>query len=216
MRQMIQVIWKVFLFTFFPTLCIYSARSDNFLDAMQRGGIIGPKINLVACKDILLIIGILLSAVLLSVNLACTEIREKKSARQRDSLIKYNKDIFLKALGNRLNISCLHLNQRIFVPSKDKLALLKICLNKLGCHLVIKEAFTIKNIVGLSDPGITENLSFEIRPNEQGLVGKCYSLRTIIYDDNLKATNATDYNLTPYQKSKTCDLEFILCAPLFR
>jgi len=43
---------------------------------------------------------------------------------------------------------------------------------------------------------------------------ECYNSKQMIYDTDLKNTNATEYNLTKYQIDKTHDLRFSLCCPI--
>lgn len=84
--------------------------------------------------------------------------------------------------------------------------------------LISNKDICIKNIEGLADAGVTNNLKFQVEPADsiQGLVGECYQRRTIVYDDNLEVTNDQEYNLADYQKSKTNDLKFILVCPVFQ
>ena len=78
-----------------------------------------------------------------------------------------------------------------------------------------KDVYYIKNIDGLAEKDITNNLKFEVSPNKQGLVGECYEQEAILYDDDLENSNETNYNLTHYQKAKTNKFKFILVCPIF-
>ena len=75
--------------------------------------------------------------------------------------------------------------------------------------------YYIKNIDGLAESDITNNLKFEVYPNKQGLVGDCYDQKAIVYDDDMENSNETNYNLTHYQIAKTNELRFILACPIF-
>lgn len=78
-----------------------------------------------------------------------------------------------------------------------------------------KNIYYIKNIEGLAEKDITDNLKFEVCPNRQGLVGECYEQKAILYDDDLENSNEINYNLTHYQIAKTNQLKFILVCPIF-
>ena len=75
-----------------------------------------------------------------------------------------------------------------------------------------KNIYYIKNIEGLAEKDITDNLKFEVSPNRQGLVGECYEQKAILYDDDLENSNEINYNLTHYQIAKTNQLKFILVS----
>ncbi|WP_133158776.1 hypothetical protein [Clostridium thermosuccinogenes] len=210
-----KIVLRVIFVSFIPVLLNYLAKSENCLDDLQKSGFIGQNINIRLWKDIFLLISALFTTIFLSIKLACLEANQKIIANQRESLIKYNKEIFFKALGNKLMTTDKNINVRIFVQKKGILLHVKKILAKItNGYIQYKEIFTIRNIEGLADTGITKNLSFEVCPEPQGLVGQCYKLRTIIFEDNFKR-NCINYNITEYQKNKLNDIEFWLCAPIF-
>lgn len=153
----------------------------------------------------------------LSIRLALVEIEKNSILKQRVCLIRYNKDNFLDVLQNMGLIEHTNINIRLFVPKKGILTVIKKILNKVLLNKVkFTREFIIKNVEGLGIRDKTDNLSFIVYPEEkmQGLVGRCYNERAIIYDDNLQNTSAV-YNLTAYQIDKTCDIKFCLCAPIY-
>ena len=78
-----------------------------------------------------------------------------------------------------------------------------------------KVEFIIKNIPTLAEAGMTEGLVFEVSPVPQGVVGICYSRKSIVFDDKLAITNNTDtYKLNNFQIDKTSDLRLIICVPI--
>lgn len=209
-----KIIIKIIIFTIIPSLMFFSAKSNSFLDSFYDKGLIGPDIDIILIKDVSLVIGLILSSILLSMNLACKEILLNNISRQRESVLKFQKEIFTSALGDSLEANCTNINLRLFILKNNNLFKVKQKIYKLLGLQEPKKVFVIKNIAGLSDPGITNDLLFEAKPNTQGLVGKCYKERKIVYDDNLKMT-INDYNLTDYHKSKTRNVCFCVCAPLF-
>ena len=59
-------------------------------------------------------------------------------------------------------------------------------------------------------------MEFEVSPDPQGLVGLCYNIRSVVYDDDLERNNGDDiYNLTEYQLSRTTNLKWSICCPVF-
>lgn len=185
----------------------------NFLDNLQAAGYIGEAVNIQNTKDICSIIGVVSTFLFLTTGMISHELEEQKYKRQSQQLIKYNKDILINALSEYLGKEYCNIDIRIFVPRKT-------ILWRVGHHFKRNMSlhFCIKNIDGLADAGVTNNLKFQVAPAEkaQGLVGVCYKERKIIYDDNLENTNDSEYNLTDYQKSKTNDLKFIIVCPVFK
>ena len=106
-----------------------------------------------------------------------------------------------------------HIDVRIFVPEKTlKWRISPYCEHKNNALF-----FRIKNIDGLAEPGITNDLKFQVLPEErrQGLVGECFKTKKMVYDDNLIQSNSTEYHLSEYQINKTNDLRFIIVCPVF-
>jgi len=89
---------------------------------------------------------------------------------------------------------------------------------RIRCRLArrpYEKIFAIRRIPGLSDPDCPEDLFFAVTGSApQGLVGRCYSERIILYEEDF-AQMAALYNLTPFQMSKTRDTRFCLCVPIF-
>lgn len=183
------------------------------LNVLQAKGYIGAAINIQNVKDTCSILGVVMTFLLLTRNVIKHEVEENKYRCQSRQLIKYNKDILINALAEYLGKEYCNIDIRIFVPKKT-------WIWRIG-HIFYKKMplkFCIKNIEGLAEAGVTNNLKFQVEPPSkvQGLVGECYQQRKIVYDDNLETTNSTGYNLTDYQKSKTNHLKFILVCPVFK
>ena len=100
---------------------------------------------------------------------------------------------------------------RIFVPKYHWLYSLADRF-KIGG---IKKRFVIKNIDLIADTGITKDLQFEVSPMVEGLVGKCYRDKCVLWDDKLESTNSTKYNLDAHQISRTTDLKWSICCPIY-
>lgn len=211
MKKTSTIITKEIFASLLPAICSVLG-SNNILEYLQKEGYIGENIDIEFVKNCFVIAGIALTFILLTVNLIMREISEEKYKKQSQQLIKYNKDILINALAEYLGIEYCDLNIRIFVPDKSIYSKIK--------RLFIKNTplwFHIKNIEGLAEPGVTNNLKFKVLPScdQEGLVGECYNHKKMVYDDNLEVTNDLDYNLNEYQKSKTKGLKFIIVCPTF-
>jgi len=211
MKKTLAIIVKGVLFSLIPAIFTLLG-TINTLNNLQVNGYIGEAVDIETLKSNFSIIGVFLTFALLTTNLIIHEMEEGKYKRQSQQLIKYNKDILINGLAESLGKEYCNIDIRIFVPEKTLWWKVKYLFNKN-----VPLLFSIKNIEGLAEAGLTNNLKFQVSPsdNVQGLVGKCYQNRKIIYDDNLKETNSKEYNLTDFQKSKTSDLKFIIVCPIF-
>lgn len=196
------------IYTSIPAFLSYMSSSVSFLPTLVSKGIIGQSINIDLVKDICLILSIILSVVLLSYNLCKTKIQYEDVLTQRNLLIKMNKDN-LGIVLSKLSSNFSDFDIRIFIP---KWPLLYKIADRFQWS--IRKEFIIKNIDLIANQGATKNLSFEISPNPQGLVGECYKSKRMIYDDNLESTNSTNYSLNAGQISRTSNLKWSICCPI--
>lgn len=202
-------IWTEGIFkSLLPAFFVWLGQSDALVK-LQEYQYIGQNVNVVLIKDLSAILGVILTFWFLTIPLIKAELNEGKYHTQRDRLIKNNKEIFQKVLCKQLGRERCDMDIRIFVPQDDWKYKLKKLFNPS-----IPLYFRIKNLDGLADPGTTDDLQFQVCPNPEGLVGKCYQERTILYDDDLENNNETQYNLNEYQINKTNDLKFILVCPI--
>lgn len=190
-----------------PGLLFYVAQS-RVLEFLQHKDLIDQGVSLEFWKALSFITATVLSFYVVGVRSAVLESKNKRLLMQRMAIINHNKQQFLDGLKNQLKIPGIKLEQRLFVPKRRGLC------RKFWLSVFKKDEFVIKNIPGLSNPGTTEKLSFEVWPEHQGLVGLCYKDKTIKVDDKIKE-NRDKYSLTRSQKAKTAKTEFVLCAPLF-
>ena len=204
------IIIKGVLLSLVPALCAYLGQPNNILDWLQQNNYIGTEINLEFVRQSGSILSIFLTFIFLTIPMIIVNLQSSSYESQRNLLIRNNKDIFQAILKEHLHLENCNLNVRIFVPRNTLLK--KIC--KLF-KMPTKDVYYIKNIDGLAEKDITNNLKFEVFPNRQGLVGECYQQEAILYDDDLENSNETNYNLTHYQKAKTNKFKFILVCPIF-
>lgn len=211
MRKTVAIGVKGILFSLVPATFTLLG-TIKALDWLQKQGYIGSAVNIQVVKDVCSMLGIFTTFIFLTSNVIIHEIEEDKYKTQAKQLIKYNKDILTSALSEYLGKEYCNIDIRIFVPYKTVWWRIAHLFNK---NMPLQ--FGIKNIEGLAEAGVTNNLKFQVSPQDkvQGLVGECYQQRKMIYDDNLQETNDKDYNLTDYQISKTNDLKFIIVCPVF-
>lgn len=191
-----------------PAILVYFGQSDMLL-RLKENEYIGANVNIDFIKDTSAILGVILTFLFLTRPLIISELNERRYHIQRDRLIKNNKEIFLKVFCKTLGHEKCDLEIRIFVPENGWKYRIRKLLNQNEPFY-----FKIKNLDGLADPGTTEDLRFQVYPEQEGLVGKCFQERTILYDDDLENNNDTKYNLNEYQINKTSDLKFILVCPV--
>jgi len=211
MRGTKDIIVKGIIFSLIPALCNFMGSTDAFLWAQKRG-YIGKNVDIECLKLIFFIASIFLTFALLTVNIILSEVRENIYRRQAAELIKYTKEIVVMTLAKIVNRDYCHIDVRIFVPEKTLKWRITHIINKNNALF-----FRIRNIDGLAEAGITNDLKFQVLPPEekQGLVGECFVTKKMVYDDNLIQSNSTDYHLSEYQINKTNDLRFIIVCPIF-
>lgn len=209
-KQKKEIIVQGIIFSFIPSLFAYLGQSNSILDYLKNNNFIGASVNIEQVKDLCILGNIILTFLLLTSNIIMSQLRENEYKKQMNAFIKFNREIFIKTLVNAMGKEYANINIRIFVPSQPLLWNIKKVLWKNT-----KLYFVIKNVEGLAEPGLTNNLSFEVEPSQQGLVGECYHSHQMIFDDDLENNNETNYNLNGYQINKTNNLKFILVCPLF-
>ncbi len=213
MRKTYKTILSVLLFTAIPSVLSYVSNSNLLFEKLINQNILSKDINIQYVQDICSWLSILLSVILLSLNLARTQIEFDNVLEQRNLLIKMNKDNLRTALCEKFSGDFNHFDIRLFIPKHPKLYALYDFLGLSD----YKTFFVVKNIPQIADPGVTSNLEFQVSPQteKQGLVGECYNDGRIVYDDNLAKTNSKLYNLKNNQITQTVNLEWSICCPIF-
>lgn len=211
MKTTKEVLIKGVLCSFVPAVFNFLGSTDALVWAQEKQ-YIGTSIDIEAAKMVCFLLSLLATFGLLSYNLIVSELKENMFRKRSTELIKYTKEIMITALAKSLGKEYCDINIRIFVPKKTLVWRI--------AHFLGKEKslyFHIKNIEGLAEAGVTNNLKFRVYPDseKEGLVGECFWVRKMVLDDNLVVSNNTDYNLTDYQKNKTNDLKFIIVCPTF-
>ena len=156
----IKIIFSVLIFTAIPAFLSYVSNSDYFFFQLIKKGIFNENINIDLIQDICLWASIILSAWLLSFNLAKTQINYECILEQRNLLIKMNKDNLKTALVEKFSKEFSNFDIRIFIPKHPKLYAV-LSFFHIKKH---KISFVIKNIPQIAEVGITTNLEFEVYP----------------------------------------------------
>lgn len=215
MKETRSAITKVILSSSVATVATYLARS-SCLDELQNNGIIGRSVNLELLKTALLIVGVVLSLVFLSARVIKLEYENKRVTRQRDSLIKYNKKTFIKAMGECLQLTNknIDLNIRLYFPERTFQGTIKKLLTRLVAGRdAAEEIFKVRNIEGLAEKSHSEPLKFRVRPDPQWLVGQCYTKKELVYDSDLKS-HKSHRGLRKYIQARISKLQFCMCIPV--
>ena len=207
MRNKIKIFIIALITSAIPTALSYLGGADNILDTLSVKGIIGSSVDLDTIKKLCQIVGGILTFLLITYNMTLCNWKIESKDIQINSLLYQNKSVFEKAFSNIIG-NPVNLDIRIFVPLQRVIGFGK---NK-------KKYFQIKNYEGLCSAGTTNDLKFVVYPKEhqEGIVGACYNRKYMLFDDNLRANNSTEYNLSRFQISKTRDLEFSIVCPLFK
>lgn len=188
-------ILTVVIFSIIAPLSLFLSQEGGLIDSLHSKQFIE---NVTLVKQILLLLGTCLTPIVLSILWKYSTYRLKNINTQRTELIRYIKSIFEMAWENGTNTTFKNLNIRVFLPHKG-----------YGNN----KKFTIRNIEGLSMAGNTKGLEFEVFPKCEGLVGRCYREKAVVYENSLSAN--PDSSLNSFQNTKTQDLEFVLCNPIF-
>ncbi len=189
-----------------PAIVTYLGASNNILDYLYKKNYIGTAFDMDFFKSICQVSSIILSFFIILFQQLSTNIRLDNSSKKINGLLYQTKMIFQEAFSSTIG-SKVNFDIRIFVPIR------KIFNLEKGKPLY----FEIVNYDGLGTAGTTSGLKFKVLPEneKQGLVGNCYNMRSMIYDDCLAQNNSSSYHLDNYQIGKTRDLEFSIVCPLY-
>lgn len=215
--EKIKSLLLVVILTIIPGLSAYLSVNNNILDELQKNGYIGPNFNLPLVKQYVLFLGAIIPPCILTLLWQISKNGKKVLERQRHALVRMMKDWFVSYCHNLLsNPSMRVLNVRIFIEEK------RFWWLKAGLELVIKhfrpdfefkKKFLMRNVKGLYTTINRDDLEFEVSPDWQGLVGKCYQDRKLIYRSDLKVSDE-DFHLTDYQRHIVSEVDFCLCYPI--
>lgn len=209
--KLVKTIIRIIIISAVPAVLSYLANSSLIFDKLIEWKVLSAEVNISLIQDWCLWIGIVFSAFALSLNLIRTQYKYDRTLEERNCLIKMAKSILASSFVKKYFPDYVDFDIRIFVPKRQWLYSIA---DRCGLEGT-KRKFIIKNIDLIADPGITKNLQFEVSPNIEGLVGQCYSQKKVLWDDDLESTNSTGYNLTKHQISRTADLKWSICCPIY-
>jgi hypothetical protein len=200
---------KISVSAIFIPLFTYLSQTTYLFDFLQKNNYITVKCSLVEIQDFCLVISIVLTFIFIVSQYGFALCKYDKFLKQRNALLKVIKTILVNALESEFKKNGLHFEIRLFLP-QHRIWYWFADFFKLK-HRII---YHIKNLSVWADVGKTKKLSFEVKPQSQGLVGMCFSEKNMVYDSNLKVTNKTNYKLSKLQLDQTSDLRFIVCCPI--
>lgn len=202
---------KIVIVSVIPACLSYLANSELIFDKLIEMNIVSSSIQVSLIQDYCLWIGIVVSAIFLSGQLIIVKIQYDRVSTERNLLIKMSKNIFAGTLGKACFSNHPEFDVRIFIPKHP----IVYKFADLFHVTKITKKFVIKNIDLIAEQGLTKNLEFEVSPNQEGLVGLCYETKTMVYDDDLEHSNSVGYNLGQNQISRTSNLKWSVCCPIF-
>lgn len=214
MIRIVFIVLRILLFVFLPAVFVYLGSERNIIDVLKQDGILGDNLDVSYVKQLFLILSVSISNLILVVLYEINNHKNKATLSKNVSLINDFKASFLLSLATELNEPKVHsIKFRVWrEPNK----MVKMCgtIKSWIKRQPNKKILKMINVKGLSDTDTTKGLHFEIYPSLQGLVGKCYNERTILYEEDVSGQNEL-YNLTKYQISKTRSTKFCICFPIF-
>lgn len=209
--KLVKTIAKTIIMSAIPAILSYLANSALVFDKLIEWKVLNAEADVPLIQDWCLWLSIAMTALLLSLNLIIAQYKYERTREERDSLIKMAKTILENSFVKKFFQEHVDFNMRFFIPKHHYLYWIA---DKLNLKFV-KKKFVIKNIDLIADQGITKDLEFEVSPKTEGLVGKCYRDKSVLWDDGLESTNTTDYHLDAHQISRTADLKWIICCPIY-
>lgn len=206
MKNKAKIITVALVTSAVPAIVTYLGKTNNIIDYLYQKNYIGPAFDIDLFKSTCQILSIILSFSIILCQQLSTNIKLNNGNQKINGLLYQTKMIFQEALSSTIGYK-VNFDIRIFVPIK------KIINLEKGKPLY----FQIVNYDGLGTVGTTNGLKFKVLPEseKQGLVGNCYNMRSMLYDDCLVQNNSSAYHLDNYQLSKTRDLEFSIVCPLY-
>lgn len=193
-----------------PTLSAYLAADDTIFIWLIDCHVLSQNVNIEGIQKIFLAIDILYTVFWLEFRLGYYNYKEKQSRKEIAGLYNVIKQFAQSNFSSISKDSNFNFDLRIFVPE------VKVS-NLIFSFLLSRNKekwFVIHNIEPFAKKDITEHLRFRVEPDEQGLVGKSYQSKSIVYDDNLKETNSVNYSLQETQVNRTSNLLWSICVPI--
>ena len=220
MLKMIFRVLGALFFSALPAVLSCLASSDHAFKWLVDNKILGDGFSIEIAREFCLWGGAIPASLLLAYQLFTAKTNAKRALKERDLVIKMNKDMFGRALGQAFNGSQVDFNIRIFIPKYPRLYAF---LEFMASHTkrtnnfwkTRKRVVVIKNIDLIAEQGSTKGLSLGVSPVPQGLVGLCYAGKAFLWDDNLIETNDKIYNLTEGQIMQTKDARWVIGCPIF-
>ncbi len=208
---------------FIPAILGYLAKAyilpDPFLitvfsiDSSQGVAAVNKDIALI--KDCLWLASVLFTAIPLQVYMILNKERECRAIAERDGLLKFLRDQFQFKLEEDAKTKYPSINIRVYLPRHKIVSVVSAGGDARKKRLLLfRTVLKLKNINGFCCNSAPEGLYFHTGEKAQGLVGKCYTDKDMLYEEDLRKADSV-YHLTGYQKEHTRNTRFCLCFPLF-
>lgn len=202
---------RILLFVATPAFFAYLSSEKNIIDVLIAKNILGANINIDLVKQFFLILSVTISNLILVVIYERSLFKRKLLTAKNASLFNDFKISFLSSLATEIeNPRVQNLKFRVWRKPNKFIQ----TINNMFRKKIKTEKLIMIELTGLTDSDTTKGLEFEITPNLQGLVGRCYNTKNIEYEEDISQLNEM-YNLTKFQISKTRNTKFCLCVPIF-
>lgn len=206
-------IHKKIIIEIIPVLLFFFLGQTTFLDLFIEKPFLKGTISNI--KIIFNYLSVIYTFLLVAIEMNKLLYENENCKESRKYLFDRHKEEFLRLLVDKENDGTLchtpkNISIRVFVKPRIFDRLVSIIKAKR-----IYNYLEIRNYDSLGARGKTDDLKFEICPNVQGLVGKCYNSKMVEYSWDLKKENSkVKYNMTQGQDEQTNDLRFCLCYPI--
>lgn len=207
---------------FVPAILGYLAKADvlpnPFLAtvfAIDMGqGTAAVNQQLAPIKDCIWFISVMFTAIPLQVYMIWNRERESRATAERDGLLRFLRDQFQYKLEEEAKTKYPNINIHVFLPKYKFVSILNTNGNSNRKRLFLfQTVLKSKDISGFCCNDTTDGLYFHTGEAAQGLIGKCYTDKALLYEEDLRKMDAA-YHLTGYQKNHTRSTRFCLCFPL--
>lgn len=193
---------RIFFYAIPPALLLYGADKID-------GKIFGHPQHDAAHELAGYVIGMFITYIVVP---ASTEKTKKKFEEQEkliNALLGSLREGLNTELEHQFNVQNLNLNIRIFAPKKSFILWLdKKLWGKRSFVLTTHPELCVDSINGLL---------FQVTPNPEGVVGKVFENKCMLYASELNAQVSTEsYNLNPHQISLLSDTKFVVALPVFK
>lgn len=185
---------------------VFIGRHDGVFVKLIEKNILKPEFNISDAQFWSFAIGIIWVGLIAPLQYAFLKTKMIDQNSKFEELVKYNKNSLLKLAKEEIGNRNIQLSTRVFKIQGG----IKGEWNKVWNK---KKLLLPHSITGITDPLHTNDITFNVLNQVEGMVGKSFVEESIIVDYDL--TNQNTYNLTAKQKTQVAQTKFCTTIPLF-